>query len=79
LKDFFRLEFKNGLANTWGGNIAESCLPKNFVDIGKFGDIGPPFVLGAYIAGSFLPNCEGFRQKITVISAILGKRYCPPL
>jgi hypothetical protein len=39
-----------------GGNIAESFLPKNFGDIGTFGDIAPPFVLEAYVAGIFSPK-----------------------
>jgi hypothetical protein len=37
-------------------NIAESFFPKNFDNIGTFGDIGPPYVLRAYIAGIFPPK-----------------------
>jgi hypothetical protein len=41
--------------------IINTNILANFGDIGTFGDIAPPpFVLGAYIAGSFLPNCVGF-------------------
>jgi hypothetical protein len=40
--------------------------------------LATPFVLGAYIAGSFLPNCVRFWHKISTISAnytILGLLY----
>ena len=50
-----------------GVNIAESFLPKNAGDIGTFGDIAPPLLYWEPIAGSFLPNCVGFRQKISAI------------
>ena len=52
-----------------GPNIAESFLPKNFVDIGKFGDIGHPFCTGG-LYRSWCPS------NLNILFPILLKGKC---
>jgi hypothetical protein len=49
-------------------NTGGAILPKVFCQkisaiLGHSAILGPPFVLRAYIAGSFLPNCVGVLPK----------------
>ena len=44
-------------------NIAESFCEKIPAILAHSAILGTPFVLRAYIAGSFLPNCIGFLPK----------------